>query len=276
MKALLVRLIVVGSIALVMTQQGFGQMITGHRGASYDAPENTLAAFKLAWDQGADAIEGDFYLTADSQIICIHDADTMRTAGVKLVVANTMLDELRGLDAGSWKGAAFKGEKLPTFAEVLEHIPPGKRFVVELKTGPEIVPVLAKEIERLQPDPASLLIIAFNTDTVAACKETMPEIAVHWLTSFKKPNGIRGWTPTAEQIVQTVKRIGADGVGMSGERAVIDRDFITALTSGGVKEFHVWTIDSPADARYFQNLGAVGITTNRPAFIRQSLENSRP
>jgi glycerophosphoryl diester phosphodiesterase len=59
----------------------WSQMIVAHRGASYDAPENTLAAFKLAWQQQSDGIEGDFYLTADRQIVCIHDADTKRTAG---------------------------------------------------------------------------------------------------------------------------------------------------------------------------------------------------
>ena len=64
-------------------------MITANRGASHDAPENTLAAFKLAWKQQADAIEGDFRLTADGKIVCIHDADTRRTCGVNLVVADT-------------------------------------------------------------------------------------------------------------------------------------------------------------------------------------------
>ncbi len=52
-----------------------GPLIVAHRGASYDAPENTLAAFRLAWEQGADAIEGDFFLTSDGQILCLHDKD---------------------------------------------------------------------------------------------------------------------------------------------------------------------------------------------------------
>ncbi len=60
---------------------GLGAEITAHRGASHDAPENTLAAFRLAWERGADAIEGDFYLTADEQVVCIHDSTTERTAG---------------------------------------------------------------------------------------------------------------------------------------------------------------------------------------------------
>jgi len=247
------------------------QMITAHRGASHDAPENTLAAFRLAWEQGADAIEGDFYLTADSQIVCIHDADTLRTTGVKEVVAKTDLDRLRELDAGSWKSPEFSGEKIPTFAEVMESIPAGKRFYIELKTGPEIVPVLAAELERLQPDRRLLTIIAFDARTVAACKNRFPDIKVHWLTGFKQAEGNGVWTPTAQQIAETVRSSGADGVGLRGERKVVDREFITRMTQSGVPEFHVWTIDSPADARYFRELGAMGITTNRPAFLRESL-----
>jgi len=247
------------------------QMITAHRGASHDAPENTLAAFRLAWEQGADAVEGDFYLTADSQIVCIHDADTLRTTGVKEVVAKTDLDRLRELDAGSWKSPEFSGEKIPTFAEVMESIPAGKRFYIELKTGPEIVPVLAAELERLQPDRRLLTIIAFDARTVAACKNRFPDIKVHWLAGFKQADGNGVWTPTAQQIAETVRSSGADGVGVRGERKVVDREFKTRLTQSGVPEFHVWTIDSPTDARYFRELGAMGITTNRPAFLRESL-----
>lgn len=272
MKSLIFKCVVGFLLVVISSQDGRGQMITGHRGASHDAPENTLAAFNLAWEQGADAIEGDFYLTADSQIVCIHDADTLRTAGIKKIVAHSTLAELQTLDAGIWKDSRFKGERIPTFAEVLQSIPAGKMFVIELKTDPTIVPILEQELKRLQPDPASLLIIAFNADTIAACKQAFPEIKAHWLTGFKRTNGLGPWGPRASQIIETVTRTGADGVGLKGERAVIDNSFIDQLASGGVNDFHVWTIDSPADAQYFQQLGASGITTNRPAFIRQSLQ----
>jgi len=273
MKSLFVQCVVGLLLVVGASQDGLGQMITGHRGASHDAPENTMAAFNLAWEQGADAVEGDFYLTADLEIVCIHDEDTLRTAGIKKIVAQSTLAELKQLDAGNWKDSRFKGERIPTFAEVMESIPAGKKFVIELKTDPAIVPVLAKELKRLQPDPNSLMIIAFNADTIAACKKAFPEIKAHWLTGFKRANGIGPWTPAAKQIVGTVKRTGADGVGLKGERAVIDKPFIDQLASGGISDFHVWTIDSPADAQYFKDLGASGITTNRPAYIRQTLED---
>ena len=76
------------------------QQVIAHRGASYDAPENTLAAFRLAWQQGADGIEGDFYLTADGEIVCLHDSDTGRTGDRKLSVGQSTLAELRKVDVG--------------------------------------------------------------------------------------------------------------------------------------------------------------------------------
>ena len=244
-------------------------MITAHRGASDDAPENTLAAFRLAWQQGADAIEGDFRLSGDGQVVCIHDADTARTCGVKLVVADTPLARLRQLDYGRWKGEGFAGETCPTLAEVLAVVPTGKRLYVELKTGPEIVPQLAHDLKRAAVAPAAVVLIAFDETTVVACKKRLPALKVHWLTAFKESSkGSGQWRPTAQTIAETVRRCGADGVGMQARVDVIDATFVETLRSGGVGEFHVWTVDRPEDARHFATLEAVGITTNRPASLR--------
>lgn len=257
-------------LALAATS-GHGQFVTAHRGASHAAPENTLAAFRQAWEEEADAIEADFHLTADGRIICIHDRDTERVAGVRRVVAETPLAELRELDAGRWLDERFAGERLPTFAEVLAAVPAAKRLVVELKTGPEIVSVLAAELEQLPCDRERLLIISFNAETIAACKQQLPAIQAHWLSSLKKQDDGQ-WEPTADQIAATVRTCRADGVGLRGERDVVDREFIASLREQGVAEFHVWTIDDPADARYFRDLGAIGITTNKPGLIRQALK----
>src|SRR3954454_10841881 len=88
--------------------------IIGHRGASFDAPENTVASFRLGYEQKADACELDVYLTKDGRIVVIHDKDTRRTAGVDRPVVQQTLDELKKLDAGKWKGDRFAGEKIPT------------------------------------------------------------------------------------------------------------------------------------------------------------------
>jgi glycerophosphoryl diester phosphodiesterase len=253
------------------SQLGYGQMIVGHRGASYDAPENTLAAFKEAWAQGADGVEGDFYLTKDGQIVCIHDKDTKRTGGEKLVVAESTLEELRQLEYGAWKGEQFRGERLPTFAEVLAAVPEDKTFVIELKTGPEIVPVLKEELQRLGASRRKLLLIAFRVDTVAACKEQMPEIRAHWLTGYKQDKETGQWTPTVDEVAAQFAASKADGIGTQGNRNLVTADFISKLRQQGMREFHVWTVNDAADANYFRELGAIGITTDRPAFIRESL-----
>ncbi|MCA9129605.1 MAG: glycerophosphodiester phosphodiesterase [Planctomycetales bacterium] len=250
---------------------GFGQMIVAHRGASYDAPENTLAAFAEAWRQQADGIEGDFHLTKDQQIVCIHDKDTQRTAGQQLVVADSTLAQLRELEYGKWKAAKFAGEPIPTFQQVYECVPDGKLFVVELKTGPEIVPLLKEKLAEIHHGRIQLLIIAFDAETAAACKQTLPELKVHWLTGHRRNKLTGQWSPSLQDAAEQLKKSTADGLGTQGERQVVNADWVSQMSKAGMQEFHVWTVDEPTDALYFQRLGAIGITTNRPTLIRQAL-----
>jgi glycerophosphoryl diester phosphodiesterase len=247
-------------------------MIVAHRGASFDAPENTLSAFQEAWKQHADGIEGDFYLTKDQQIVCIHDKDTLRTTGQRKLVAESTLRELRELEYGSWKDDKFSGEQIPTFAEVLQSVPDGKTFVIELKAGVEIVPVLKQQIETCKPDRAGLLIIGFDQETIAECKKIMPDIRAHWLTGYKQSKLTGAWTPTDTEVMESFRQSAADGIGMQGNREVVTPAFMDKLKQSGLREFHIWTVDDPADAAYFRDLGAIGITTNRPAFLRAALE----
>ena len=116
-----------------------GQEIVAHRGASFDAPENTLSAFRLAWQQKADVVEGDFYLTKDKHIVCIHDKTTKRVAPKQatLTIAKSTLAELSALDVGSWKHPRFANERIPVLEEVLATVPKGKRIFVEIKCGPK-------------------------------------------------------------------------------------------------------------------------------------------
>ncbi len=268
------RLIVPLAVFVLLSSSStlLAQRIVAHRGASHDAPENTLAAFRLAWEQQADGIEGDFYLTKDRQIVCIHDADTERTAGVRGKVESMTLEQLRKLDAGSWKGERWKGEPIPTFDEVYQAVPDDRLFVIELKSKTKIVPVLAERLRSLDPGGRRLLIITFDQATARACHEQIPDVPVQWLTSFKRSGPDGTWRPTAESVAKTVRQTGAQGVGMKGEREVIDEAFIATLRARGCAKFHVWTIDSPDDARFFRELGADAITTNRPAVIRAAIE----
>lgn len=254
------------------------QRLIAHRGASHDAPENTLAAFRLAWEQGADGIEGDFRLTKDGQIVCLHDADTKRTAGENLVAAQSTLAELRKLDVGAKKHARYQGEKIPTFAEVAACVPEGKLFFIELKIGPEIVAPLAAELAKTKLLSEQIVIISFSADALSECKKLLPKLRTHWLTSYKRPEGDKDWsrgTPTAQTVAQTLSRIHADGLGTQGNADIVTADFLAVLKSAGLTQFHVWTIDDPAAAARFLQLGAWSITTNRPAFLREALNKQR-
>ena len=122
-------------------------LIVAHRGASFDAPENTLPAFKLAWEMGADAVEGDFLLTKDGHIVCVHDKKTKKVADQNLVVVQSTLAELQKLDVGLRKNKKFAGTRIPTLPEVFATVPIGKKIFVEVKCGPEIIPALTKEID---------------------------------------------------------------------------------------------------------------------------------
>ncbi|WP_146535931.1 glycerophosphodiester phosphodiesterase [Rubripirellula reticaptiva] len=248
--------------------------IVAHRGASHDAPENTLAAFRLAWEQGADGVEGDFYLTTDNQIVCIHDKDTKRTAGEKRIVESSTLQELRLLEYGAWKDAAFAGEPIPTLDEVIATVPDGKTMVIELKSTLRIIPKLVETLKRHRDKPIEWLVIAFDAPTVAELKKQMPDLKVHWLTSFKRSTAVSAYRPSAPDIATIVKQSKADGVGMQGNRDVIDADFVAGLKGGGCNEFHVWTIDDGRDAQFFDELGAFGITTNVPAVIGPALRGT--
>jgi glycerophosphoryl diester phosphodiesterase len=244
--------------------------IIAHRGASFDAPENTLAAFRLAWEQGADGIEGDFMLTADGHIVCFHDVDTKRIAGEPLVVKESSLAQLATLDVGRWKVDRWQDERIATLEDVLAVIPAGKRFVIELKDGPEIVEPLARILSASNCPAENLLIISLVDATVAECKKQLPHITWHWLSGYKQDK--RGnWRPMAEEVIATIKNLGAAGYGSLAKPDHFDAAFVQKLRAAGIQEFHVWTVDDPAVARFYAQLGAWGITTNRPAFIRDAL-----
>ena len=169
------------TMTLLKTKDHNNNTITvAHRGASADAPENTIAAFKSAWQQGADVIEGDFQLTSDGQIVCIHDADTLRVSGARLVVKESTLAELRQLDMGwHFQDQSFS-EKIPTIEQVFATIPENKQILIEIKCGVEILPVLMQQILRSNLDLSQIGVIALISNNV----ETIKSISLILLKSF--------------------------------------------------------------------------------------------
>lgn len=250
-------------------------LIIGHRGASRDAPENTLESFRLAWEQRADGIEADFRLTADGRIVCMHDETTARTTGADLRIADTTLEELRRLDAGLWKGAAWSDAGIPTLDEVLEAVPHGSWFFIEIKSGSEIITPLEKVLRGSGISPERIRLLAFDASLISELKRRLPEWRACWLydSRITLPHTILH--PSRSHILDTLLRSGADGLAGSN-RAFLDRDLVDTLKGLG-KETHVWTVDRPAAARTLRELGVDSIMTNRPGWLRRKLaENPAP
>ncbi len=254
-------------------------LIIAHRGASHAAPENTLAAFRLGWQEGADGIEGDFYLTTDGSIVCIHDRDTRRTAGENLEVSQSTKEQLRQLDVGQWKGAQFAGQRIPDLREVLATIPfaqdsgdaPGAsgKIFIEVKCGPEIVPVLKKVLAESAVQAEQVSVISFNEDVISGVKREIPQVTANWLTDFKQQED-GTWKPSPAEIVSKLQRLKADGVGVGARRPALTLELAEALRKGGFG-FHVWTVDDAQLARHLIQLGVHSLTTNRPAELRREL-----
>ena len=137
-------------LILLLVMNISAQKIIAHRGASYIAPENTVAAANLAWELGADAVEVDIYLSKDNRVMVIHDKDTKRTCSGKknLTIEKTPSVLLRDLDAGIWKDEKYKGEQIPFLKEIIETVPEGKNVVVEIKCGIEVLPALKRCMEK--------------------------------------------------------------------------------------------------------------------------------
>jgi len=259
-------LFTIGSILFLCNAGWSKPLIVAHRGASHDAPENTLPAFELAWKQGADAIEGDFLLTKDNHIVCIHDGSTKRLADRNLVVRGSTLKELRELDVGSHKNVSWEGTRIPTIAEVFATIPDGKKIFVEVKCGKEIIPYLVKEIGKSELKTEQVVLICFKQEVVKAFKQALPKNKAYWLSSFKKDKE-GAWKPTLETVLATLKATKADG--LDSHRG-IPADAAKKIMKMGY-EWHAWTVNDVATAKKLKALGIHSITTDRPGLIKSSL-----
>ncbi len=244
-------------------------LIIAHRGASHDAPENTLAAVRLAWAQGADALEIDVHLTRDGRLAVIHDPDTRRTAGVERVVAATSLAELQTLDVGSWKGATFAGERIPALEDVLALVPAGKRVFVEIKGGPGVADELRRCVEAALKtktlQPAQVAIIAFDLAAARAAKQVLPALEVCWLAD----SGAEAPRPTLAALVETALAAGLDGIDVDAGWT-LTRASVAAARAAGCAVY-VWTVDDVTAARHLKSAGVDGLTTNRPGWLRAQL-----
>jgi glycerophosphoryl diester phosphodiesterase len=240
--------------------------IIAHRGASHDAPGNTLAAFNLAWRQGADGIEGDFRMCGDGRIVCIHDETTRGTAGQLLVVAEATLAQFRKRDTASCPGPE---EGIPTITEVLATVPDRKRIFIEIKCGPEIIAPLKETLAAAGLQPEQTVVLSFNREVIAASKRQLPRLKALWLAVRDKNRATNEARPSRQEILSTLQEIKADGLS-SNVASLRDDLFVRELRRARM-EVHVWTVDDIATAKYFQTLGVDSLTTNRPGWLRRQL-----
>ena len=243
--------------------------IIAHRGASFDAPENTLAAVTLGWRQSADAVEVDVHLSRDGRIVVIHNFTTRQTAGIPRRVRSQTLVELKSLDVGRWKGKRWAGERIPLLEEVLDTVPAGKRLFVEIKCGSECLPEFVRIWKRSGKKAGQVVPIGFALPTMASLKRLLPRLEVCWIAEFKRSWKAGRWSPPPAQLIRAARQAGLDGLDL-GAKGPLHSPFTDQIRAAGLK-WYVWTVDDPTRAAELIEAGVHGLTTNRPAFLRAEL-----
>lgn len=236
--------------------------IIAHRGASHAAPENTLSSFRLAWTEGADGIEGDFQLTSDGEVICIHDKDTGRISPTKLFISQSTWQQLSELDVGAWKSPRFKGEKIPRLADVLDILPPDKKLFLEIKSGASIVEPIRAILEAKKADPKRVVLMSFDPLVVLACREKIPAFETHVISSLKNIDQ----PEKTDEYLKGVQASRAQGLQFDC-KAPVSKEWLTSLKL----PLTAWTVDDVATAKKMIDFGVTNLTSNRPGQLRQEL-----
>ena len=253
------------------------ETLISHRGESYDAPENTLPAYRMAVARGF-GFECDIYLSEDKRLFTFHDSTLRRTtegANTSACTAVGWEETVSKLNVGGWgkwKGSAFDPTRPALFSEVLDLARDGRWIYVEVKgNDPAWVPYVKAELEKSpRANPGNVLFISFGEDVCAELKRQLPAYRVYWLTSCRK-KGADGKkvVRTPDEIVAKLRKLGVDGVDINYKPEVIDAAYVKAIRDAGYS-FHVWTVDDPDLARKAFAAGAETLTTNRAKFVLEA------
>lgn len=252
-------------------------LVVAHRGASADAPENTLAAFDLARRAGADGIEFDVRLAADGVPVVVHDETMSRTAALDRAVSSLTSVELARLDAGSWFNrrrptrarAEFAAEGVPTLARVLDTFGPRFRVLhVELKCCDaergalvEAAVSVLRSREMIAP---RAVVKSFDLKAIEGVKRLAPELRTCALFGRRLS---RPLVTTREMLARALD-CGANVLGP--HRSLVTRGRVEAARSAGLPVI-VWTVDHPAWAARARGWGLRALVTNRPARMLAAL-----
>lgn len=229
--------------------------IWAHRGASAEAPENTLAAFGLALQRRADGIELDVHLSRDGVPMVIHDETLERTSNGRGRVADWKAAELQSLDAGAWFSAGFSGERIPTLEQVLQQVGGQARLNIELKSAAAGQAVL--ELLRRHPE-SRVLISSFDHRLLARMRTMAPELALGFLVDS------RWWR------LGLRRALASGGESFHPRQDMVSRPLLLACHRAGLKVYP-WTVDAPARAAELVRLGCDGLFTNRPGRMSAAL-----
>ena len=257
-------------------------LIIAHRGASAIAPENTLAAFRRAVEDGAEGIEFDVRLARDGVPVVFHDETLLRLAGSSFPVAELTAEELGKVDVGNWfgKGLSLNGsepfrEYIPTLAQTLEFLSgfPGRIFI-ELKCGDDDVQRLATavcEVVAGSPLRGSVIVKSFRLAVIPQVKMLLPDVKTAALFAPKIMNILR----KEKHLVSIAEEFGADELSL--HYALATRKLMEKAEKRGLP-VNIWTADNPRWVKRGLRLGLSSIITNDPAKLlarRNELLNAR-
>lgn len=223
-----------------------------HRGESDDAPENTLRAFSLAMERDSDGIELDIRLTADGDVVCVHDETLERVAGVKLAVADASLAELRN------------HYPVPLLSEALALLRPGKHMQIELKGVQPLARPLKQVLEQWGGDRRSLALSSFEEETIRNAAEFFPDLPRLLLVDLKNRFGV---FPSAEQVMDYLRKLHCTGVSFKATTEA-DAAFVAALHA---EKFRVVSLGVFSDelGLAMAALGVDAMTCNHAVALRR-------
>jgi glycerophosphoryl diester phosphodiesterase len=234
-----------------------------HRGASFDVPENTLAAFDLALRYGADGIELDVQLSADGVPVVIHDEALDRTTDGHGPVSAWRWTELRGLDAGSWFDRQFARQRIPSLEDVFATFGQRLLYHIELKTSSIRDQGLEKAviaiIERHNLGDQTLL-ASFNPWALRRARRLQPQIALGLLVSPNQPFYMR-WTRFGGLLRYAARH---------PKHTLVDASYLDWAARYGYR-VSVWTVDEPDEMTRLAALGVDAIISNRPDVLKWAL-----
>ena len=241
-------------------------IIIAHRGDKTHAPENTLAAFKLAAENGADAIEFDVKLTADERVIVLHDQTVNRTTTGTGKIFQLPFAVVRDLDAGGWFSEDYRGERIPTLDEVFETV--GKRLYINIELtnyatpGDGLVPKVVDLVKKhgLQD---RMLFSSFFARNLQITRSLLPEVP-RGLLCMRGILGSWGRTFTWR----------GDYFALHPYLTDVDPGLVNRVQAAG-KRVHVWTVNSEEDLKRMIGLGVDAIITDDPVLALRLLGRSR-